>query len=219
MSPSVNIDGTDITGVTIDGQEVQEITIDGQTVFTSTTIVDDFEDQNLNEYSGNLGFFGFSTDSAEGSFSLTSATNNEAIRSFPGDGLDAYPTRGDTVSWYHKVTDGGSNRSRVSLFGYWFSAPSDNNNNYYIQIDDGNNTDLVEDNASSSEIPPNGTWVKNRVETTSSQIDYTILSEDESNVFATLSATDSSQNSRKIEWSTSQGTSTARRFYDHLIIE
>jgi len=44
MSPSTNIDGTEITGATIDGQDVQEITVDGDTVFTAIpdSGVDDF---------------------------------------------------------------------------------------------------------------------------------------------------------------------------------
>ena len=67
-----SIDGTDITGATIDGTDVTEITVDGDVVFTAGfTIVDDFEDNNLSEWT-NFGTGGGSitTDAAEGSFAL-----------------------------------------------------------------------------------------------------------------------------------------------------
>jgi len=72
MMPPTSIDGTDITGATIDGTEVQEITVDGQTVFSAgPPIIEDFEDGNLNEYSGDTGDFGLSTTEVKnGSTSL-----------------------------------------------------------------------------------------------------------------------------------------------------
>jgi hypothetical protein len=40
MTPPINIDGSEVTGITIDGSSVSEVTVDGQTVFPSNTIPD-----------------------------------------------------------------------------------------------------------------------------------------------------------------------------------
>jgi hypothetical protein len=40
MTPPINIDGSEVTGITIDGTEVSEVTVDGQTVFTPSVIPD-----------------------------------------------------------------------------------------------------------------------------------------------------------------------------------
>ena len=67
-----SIDGTDITGATIDGTDVTEITVDGDVVFTAgPTIIDDFEDQNLNGWDGDTSSFNISSSRSKfGSFGL-----------------------------------------------------------------------------------------------------------------------------------------------------
>jgi len=99
-----SIDGTDITGATIDGTDVQQITVDGQTVFTAAPdfplIVDDFESNNLNEYTNTSNFSISSTTVAQGSFSLELNNPNQNFDMFsePGDGLVNYPEKGQKFS-------------------------------------------------------------------------------------------------------------------------
>jgi len=76
-----SIDGTDIGGATIDGTDVQEITVDGDTVFTAgPTVIDDFNDGNLTEYSGNVGAYDTTTSPVfEGSHALENLSSFQVM--------------------------------------------------------------------------------------------------------------------------------------------
>jgi len=96
MSPSTNIDGTEITGATIDGQDVQEITVDGDTVFTAipdsgllryefeddsdtTTAIDSWESDTVAAYDGTINGATYSTESNVGNRSLSFDGNDDDV--------------------------------------------------------------------------------------------------------------------------------------------
>jgi len=128
MMPPTSIDGTDITGATIDGTEVEEITVDGDTVFTAQVqfplVIDDFEDGNFNGWSGDTASYAvepaFSdmvgNNMLRGSRDRPGAQN---IQSFPGDGLQYYPQKGDTIRFRMALE---SLSTSIVEFGY---SPAD----------------------------------------------------------------------------------------------
>jgi len=165
MIPPTNIDGTDITGATIDGQDVQEITVDGDTVFTATTVVDDFNDNDMAEYN-NLGGQSLVTSPVfEGSHALELTNGMNDVFSLPGDGLQNYPQKGSIIEWYFNL-DGNSGQP-IFGFGtqdadntYWAIPDGKNKNQIFITIYQNGSPD---NNAFSTPAPPATGWFKNRV--------------------------------------------------------
>jgi len=117
MIPPTSIDGTDITGATIDGTDVTEITVDGDVVFSKEgTIIDNFESGNLNAYTNTSNFTISSSVVIEGSNSLEyqNPTNMFDMYSDFGDGLNAYPQKGEKFSFL--IYDSDQNLPTV-MFG------------------------------------------------------------------------------------------------------
>jgi len=127
--PPTSIDGTDITGATIDGQQVEEITIDGQTVFSAVTLIDDFEDGNLNEYTNTSGYTVSSSNPISGSFSLETTTN-ETFGTASLSGLDNYPQRGDSFEFTIDFFEGTTKFNAFA--GMAFGVQNTINNNYAV---------------------------------------------------------------------------------------
>lgn len=99
------IDGDEIvSGSTIDGDEIDEITIDGDVAWRAVKVIDDFEDNDISEYTGNTQYYDTSSDIVfEGSHSakfdvdVDETTGVTTMYSEAGDGLDNYPSQGDTI--------------------------------------------------------------------------------------------------------------------------
>jgi len=123
-----SIDGTDITGATIDGTDVQEITVDGDTVFTAETIIDDFEDGNINEYNGDTGDFSVtSSNPITGSNSLLAQNPTSTPYIHSTSGLPNYPQAGDTFSYKIRI------EGTINTFsGLVFGIQSNTSQNYCI---------------------------------------------------------------------------------------
>lgn len=95
-------------------------------------VVDDFEDGNLDEYTGDTGSFNIQSGTAWSGNALSSSTDNINIYSMPGDGLDVYPKAGDDFSFYVRSTNAsafGNNLNQRVAFGR-----QDSNNLYQVQI-------------------------------------------------------------------------------------
>lgn len=104
----------------VNGQKL-EIKVRG-----SNKIVDNFKDENLNEYSGNLGAFSTdSTRSINDDVSLyTTTTNGNIIYTSPDDSnqnLNYYPQKGDKIEFYDYKTD----RSRRIRFDFGYDHSKD----------------------------------------------------------------------------------------------
>ena len=154
MIPPTSIDGTDITGATIDDTDVQEITVDGDVVFSAgpdfPLVVDDFESGNLNDYTNTSGFTISSSIVAEGSNSLElqNPANSFDMFSDFGDGLNAYPQKGQKFSVLMYDSD-------VTVPNVQFGADGGNEDGYTIadsrfggntilrRLDSGNSTNLL----------------------------------------------------------------------------
>jgi len=148
MIPPTSIDGTDITGATIDGTDVQEITVDGDTVFSAIQVIDDFNDTDFSEYSGDTGNLSQSTTTVkEGSgsaeFFQPSGSNIEVTST---SGLENYPEAGDTFRYFVRQ-DVDTDSSRVShQFGVQGTdsysidfRPNSNEIRFSSTYDSGNN--------------------------------------------------------------------------------
>lgn len=167
MAP-ISIDGMDITGATIDGENVSEITVDGDVVWTAiaNSMIDDFEDGNLSEYS----------ISGSGSTSVTSARpyngNYSLEMTTPSSGgtesVICNTSQSDDVQrgyvyrlyFYRGTSD---NRGRIKFhFG-----KQDANNYYYLYTHFANNNTSIRKrksgsnvkNSSSGSSLPRGSWV------------------------------------------------------------
>jgi hypothetical protein len=93
----------------------------------STTLIDSYEDQNLNEYPYPANFEISGARSSVGDYSLYTTSDTTTTYSMPGDGLPYYPTRGDTI----KVDINIDYRSGVTYFGF---GHADRNNGYAIRL-------------------------------------------------------------------------------------
>jgi len=85
-----------------------------------------------NRYNGETGNFGINQNSPvfEGSYSLKCDTlANEAMVSYTGDGLNAYPTRGD---WIQGQVQPDSSGCRCGVIAYSESGTTSNNINGYL---------------------------------------------------------------------------------------
>jgi len=124
MSPPIDIDGSEIQEATIDGQDVSEITIDGQQAadlnVIPDSVVDDFEDNNLNEWSNTANVAITATSVLEGQHSLqiTSSVSSAGSRPFSlqGDGLESYPQKGDKFSCF--LFEGSGPDSVIPAFSF-----------------------------------------------------------------------------------------------------
>jgi len=154
-----SIDGTDITGATIDGTDVQEITVDGQTVFTAETIIDDFEDGNLTEYSG-----------AVSSYTIQSNTVFQGSQALETTGLfdnmhrTDFVSPGDTVSVYMRNDDAQFLFGFDGSDGYLFALNTSNNAISLRRVD--NSTNFAPAQFSSVSIS-SGVWYE-------AVVDYTV---------------------------------------------
>ncbi|UPV99667.1 hypothetical protein M0R88_14245 [Halorussus gelatinilyticus] len=116
---------TDYT-LSVNGSEIQPSDIGGGG--SSATVVDDFEDGNLSEYGFDRGSSGASVVSSpthSGSHALEYAgTNTEAIST---SGLNAYPSAGDTVSFWVRGS-GGAAKTNLSY------GVQDHTNRYFVRV-------------------------------------------------------------------------------------
>jgi len=124
---TINIGGNEISSLTIDGTEVQEVTVDGDVVYTAQEIIDDFSDGDLSEYTINTAGGSAGTASGIGGFSNESDPAGNITSDFFGEsrpdwpnivsqsGLNAYPSRGDTMQMLCRADFVG----RMSMLYLW----------------------------------------------------------------------------------------------------
>ncbi|PSQ45277.1 hypothetical protein BRD17_01870, partial [Halobacteriales archaeon SW_7_68_16] len=78
---------------------------DSVTVTVGSEAIDDFERGDITPYSGDTGSFQATTTAVEGTYALRGDRNNDAVYSSPGDGLTAYPDRGETIAYRVRIGD------------------------------------------------------------------------------------------------------------------
>lgn len=163
-------------------------------------VVDDFEDGDLSEYSGNDGDFSVvSGTSWEGSYALYRDTETEfnGIYSQPGDGLPEYPSRGDRIKAYYKL-DGEESKAAFRWAG---QNPVDSalvyDDQYYIYIQrrgsnialwkatDGDATQLDE-----TDVTVPGDWIELDISYGDPTISVTVINTSNDSIVTELSADD-----------------------------
>jgi len=205
--PPTSIDGTDITGATIDGQDVQEITVDGQTVFTAADpfIIDDFEDGNISEYSGDTGTFTTTTTNPIGGTTslLYPSSGGGDTTIMSTSGLDNYPSAGDEFSFKVRTSSVTNTQAYVGFGTTLNAVPEFSGDGYFVffnynggkfsfrRFDNGSRTILAEDTSVS--------YTSN--ETYTVEVDwgsagsFTVTLLDTSGTVSTLSASDTEYSS------------------------
>lgn len=142
MAP-INIDGSTVQDITIDGTAVQEVTIDGSVAWTAgvNRTIDSIEDADIAEYTGDTTQFTPSsqTFAPDGSYVLNGDDASGGyfqIISLPGEGLGAYPQRGQKFKFYFRSSNAAATKSRG---GCIFASDSTTDNMYvvYIRVDTG----------------------------------------------------------------------------------
>jgi len=188
MSPPIRDgSGSSIGSIRLgDGSEIAEVrTGAGDVVFSSgPTIVDDFEDNDLSEYTkGFGGFIGGGVSSGvgiinspvfEGSHALK-VSNSSGL--FSTSGLANYPSQGDTFQ-VRQYIDAGTQQQSIIAFGV-----QDANNCYALAVNNTNSAlrlfNLVSGSATiefqKSFTYPTEEWLKVQVEWSSSNITATVF--------------------------------------------
>lgn len=164
------------------------------------SVVDSFEDGDLSEYSEynnrTAGWTTTTNHAFDGSVSLfTNGAERSLVLSQQGDGLPIYPERGDDVTFRMKLLENTS--CSFALFGsdagfYEFKISANSFFGVDISIykrsmNPKEQTLLVED---TSATPPQNEWLKGTIETTSSDLNFTVEDSSDSQIGNTLTATD-----------------------------
>jgi len=221
MSPPIRDgSGNDIGSIRLgDGSEISEVrTGAGDVLFSgSDTIVDDFEDNNLAEYSGDTGVYSVTQTSPvpNGSFRLEKTTGGKGdIRS--SSGLNTYPQRGDEFA-FQFIPGDSSSQPGFRFFGTSSSSTYElflnvDKSAFILRDRDGFNT-----LASTSFTYTVGQEYTITIDTATSN-DITVTITDESNGSSTtIYATDATYNSTEIAFADNQGTgSTTGTVFDFL---
>lgn len=210
-------------GVSVVPNGIQEVRKGDGTVIYSAgpVIVDDFEDNDLVEYSNTTNFT-TTTTAIEGSYSGQNdgtTTNDEQIYSMPGDGLPNYPSRGDTFEF--KIADIGGLFAGMS-FGLETGAVAVGDSTGYaarinerdteIQLNrangDGTSTNLATAAYTDTTDPYRGEVV---YPATGNAIQYTLYNANGTEL-ASVSAIDDTYSGGGIGWSRGGGTATTPRY-------
>lgn len=142
--------------------------------------IDSFEDGSISEYTGDTGSFSvITTDSLHLDSCLeANGTGNNRLES--ATGLNAYPERGDSFTFWTKATNLSPEDMRVGCqFGvdgsgnYYLVRVDYDNGEVAIVNDDGNTVDVAAKSPSAGTVQPNQ-WDKVRVDWSSSGITATL---------------------------------------------
>lgn len=95
---------------------------------TKAVVIDDFEDQDLSEYTGDTGAFSFTTTASQGMYALDSGQSGTGQEIVSTSGLPAYPTRGDIFQFDVRPVD---STEVCSVFFFL----EDSNNKYWLRME------------------------------------------------------------------------------------
>ncbi|MFB6209151.1 MAG: twin-arginine translocation signal domain-containing protein [Candidatus Nanohaloarchaea archaeon] len=192
---------------------------------TAFTIIDNFEDGNLNEYNEDTGAFEVQTSTAyDGSYALNDTSRNNSIYSSPGDGLNYYPQRGDTIEWQVRKS-GGNDQAPPGFFftggshdtgasGYYFYEGSGGGSDMLIQKwSSGSSSNIASVNISGG--TPENEWLHGRVESTSSDLTFTLWNASGTQL-GQVSASDSDHSGQTVVFNAHPGNSNGVRYWDYV---
>jgi hypothetical protein len=106
---------------------------------SGVTIVDSFEDQDLAEYTGastsDSGKSIVTSPVLDGTYALELTSFESGMYSVPGDGLNAYPTKGDVFNLIQQTTGSVNGRWRL-----YFGLETGTDETYEVEFDLDNST-------------------------------------------------------------------------------
>ncbi len=202
---TISIDGSELQGITIDGTQVQEITIDGVTVYTTSQVVDDFEDDDISEYGGHTGNFSVTTGTVKsGSHALQMNTNGNNHQISDTNDL-THPSLGDTFeAWIY--FQGGR-----PAFSWFTQTETHDANGYGARIQGssfkiqrnpgGGNTSTLE----SANVSPSNGWYRIEITHASDNTITATLENSTGTQLAQISASDSTYESGGVGWVMNSG--------------
>ena len=178
-----------------------------EVVASPETVIDDFNDQSWDGYSGTYPQWGFSTSvTREGQASIFAnlgAGTYRQIQAYEGGGLNYYPQRGDVIRYWTRLGSSGS----VSQFLFGKPSGSSNTNHYEIYVDDDlNRFGVLKDTSSGLSVvapmqnisPSVGSWYEGELDwRTDGTIRVTLFNENGQQL-ATTQGTDNQFTARGI---------------------
>jgi len=218
VGPDGNVlfeDRPDIPDGTVDNFEAVDASLPG--VYETGQTLADY-------YSGATGSWARTTSNVvQGAHALekTSASIFDHIYSVPGDGLNEYPSEGDTIIWLAKTATSASTNeispgpivaASSGVDGYLYSWSIKNSDIRIWRLDGGSYTQL--NTASASLSDDTWHWCEARVPSSSDgSLTYTVYQLNTTDLtrgaeVATISTTDTNYVSRGIGWSNSTNNTT-----------
>lgn len=190
----------------------------------AATIVDDWEDNDLAEWSFSSASGSAQTQSSvayEGTYALeivwSSSGTNGSIASYDGDGLEAYPEKGDTFRFYSRTDDAGT-----FMYHGWapqggahfpdgYYAGYDLRDDTFVLTERGGSGQLGSD--STSETLSTGTWYETKIEWKTNDTIVATLSEPGASAIASVSASSSAYTSKGVWMGASGNTDGGQSVY------
>ena len=200
---------------------------------SSATVIDDLERGDLSPYIqyGNQNAGITTSPTYEGTYAIAMVGNDNALVSYPGDGLPYYPVRGDVIEYYTWLSSGNDMGVEIDFcvqhhgYGneYWYEASlnnfdrSTNPGSVHIGKRKGDSWDIGP--IRSGDPLPSDTWLRCRIEIGDPTIAVTGYYPDGSGGWtaeATVSMDDTEWSSGGVGWHTSQSGQTGGDIYADL---
>ena len=217
----------------VDSGASEFVSVSGTGIGSSATVIDDFERGDLSPYIQYGDQYTGITDSwtYEGTYAIAMVGNDNALVSYPGDGLPYYPVRGDVIEYYTWLSSGNDMGVEIDFcvqdhgYGneYWYEAAlknfdqSTNPGSVHIGKRKGNSWDIGP--IRSGDPLPSDTWLRCRIEIGDPTIAVTGYYPDGSGGWtaeATVSMDDTEWSSGGVGWHTSQSAQTGGDIYADL---
>ena len=219
----------------VDSGASEFVFVSGTGIGSSATVIDDLERGDLSPYIqyGNQNDAGITTSPTyEGTYAIAMAGDDNALVSYPGDGLPYYPVRGDVIEYYTWLSSGNDMGVEIDFCvqdhgwyenEYWYEASlnnfdrSTNPGSVHIGKRKGDSWDIGP--IRSGDPLPSDTWLRCRIEIGDPTIAVTGYYPDGSGGWtaeATVSMDDTEWSSGGVGWHTSQSGQTGGDIYADL---
>lgn len=185
---------------------------------SANTIVDNFEDNDISEYSGDTGAYSIdSTIVKEGSYSLYGESGGNEKRIYSTSGLDNYIEAGDNWTYYQYAS---TSVNSAFVFGfqdtdhYYFLNCSTQDDKFLLKRKDDTNEVLAVEYTS----VPSGEWMKVEFEWKTDGTINIFIYDNANNQLGSLSANDSTWSSGGIGYSVNTASGTEYAYWDNIQI-
>lgn len=185
-------------------------------------IIDDFEDNDIAEYAGDTGQFSVQTGIVKGgSYALQMDTGGVAYHISSTAGLPNYPTQGDTIRVWGRLT--GSNDQLAFTFGEQSETGEGTQSGYAVQFDkfDTKVTLRRYDNGSNTTLDALANpglnldaWYEIKIEWGTDDVIAVTILDDTNTSIGSLTATDANYTSGGVGWRVNASSATSTMYAD-----